>query len=308
MNCTTRKDDIMNKEAILQVKNVSKKYKNEMALENVSFNLTSGKVVGLVGPNGAGKSTIMKIISGLISNYTGQVLLNGEDVRKIRSNKKEIGCLIESPGFYSESTGLENLKFAAKISGNYSKAQIEEYADKLNLTENLKKKAKNYSLGMKQKLGICIALLGKPQVLILDEPTNGLDPSATPAVREIIKYAAQTLGMAVLVSSHILSELEIVCDEIVFIKKGHVLEENSIKEETELPVYVIETDQIKETKEGLKELGFDANVINNHVEVDIKEEELQKVLPKLISKGIFVKGMYRKKENLEEKYNKVMGA
>ena len=107
----------MNKEAILQVKSVSKKYKNEMALENVSFNLTSGKVVGLVGPNGAGKSTIMKIISGLISNYTGQVLLNGEDVRKIRSNKKEIGCSIESPGFYSESTGLENLKFAAKISG-----------------------------------------------------------------------------------------------------------------------------------------------------------------------------------------------
>lgn len=298
----------MEKEKILQVKNVSKKYKNEVALEDVSFNLTSGKVVGLVGPNGAGKSTIMKIICGLISNYTGQVLLNGKDVRKIKSNKKEIGCLIESPGFYPESTGLENMKFAAKLSGNYSKNQIDEYAKKLNLTKDLKKKAKNYSLGMKQKLGICMALLGKPQVLILDEPTNGLDPSATPAVREIIKYAAQTLGMAVLVSSHILSELEIVCDEIVFIKKGHVLEENNIREERQLSKYVIETDQLKETETELKKLGFNAKIIENHLEVDIKEEELQKVLPQLISKGIFVKGMYHKKEKLEEKYNKVMGA
>lgn len=203
---------------ILEISNVSKKIGNKKILDDVSFDLKKGDIVGLVGANGAGKTTLMKTILKLINKDTGNIKYN-------LNSTKNIGALIESPGIYPFLSGYDNLKLFFE---NEDNDKMEQIITKLKMEDYIYKKAKGYSLGMKQKLGIAIALLNDPEVVILDEPMNGLDPRAVRDVRDLIAEMSN-LGITFLISSHILSELLKVTDTIVIIDRGKIVKVTSVK-------------------------------------------------------------------------------
>lgn len=206
---------------VLTIEHLTKKIGNKTILEDVSFKLKRGQIVGLVGANGAGKTTLMKVILGYSSFQSGNFnVINSKD------SKSNIGALIENPGIYPFMSGYENLKL---LNESKNTQDIDKIVSQLHMDKYIHKKAKTYSLGMKQKLGIAIAFLNKPQFIILDEPMNGLDPKAVRDVRELIVQKAQE-GVTFLISSHILSELVKITNSILIINKGKIVTETSEEE------------------------------------------------------------------------------
>ena len=233
---------------VLRVNNVSKKAKDFQILNKVSFELGSGEIVGLIGPNGAGKTSIMKILVGLTKNYTGEVDLSGV---------RDIGSMIETPNFYPYNTGYQNLMYFARLNG-VGKKKVEELLELLGLMDAANKNVKAYSLGMRQRLGIAQALLKDPDVLVLDEPTNGLDPEGIYEVREYIRKIANEKNITVLISSHLLGELEKMCDRAIIIKKGEIIQfmdlHNNMQEKQ--IVLVIESLDAEDTQKFFRKMDI----------------------------------------------------
>lgn len=224
-------DENQNEVLALNVLNLSKNYGDRCVVNNVSLSVKQGEIFGFLGPNGAGKSTTIKMIAGLIGITSGEVYIMGYSVKK--SFEKAIsylGGVIETPTLYSYMSGYNNLKFFASLYSNIPESRIKEIATLVGLEGRLKDKVSQYSLGMKQRLGIAQALLHKPKVLILDEPTNGLDANGIKEMRMLLKSLAKEYGIAILISSHILSEMENLCDKIAIINKGTVVEEKTLDE------------------------------------------------------------------------------
>lgn len=214
---------------VIQTKNLSKKFKDELKVSHLDLNVPSECVYGFLGPNGAGKSTTMKMMLGLVKPTEGSVTILEKELNdKNRiSILSDTSSLIESPAFYGHLSGQENLEIIASLKGVSSK-EIQNVLAIVHLTEAKDKKAKHYSLGMKQRLGIAGALLGTPKLLLLDEPTNGLDPAGIQEIRELICSLPKRYGMTVLVSSHLLSEIEQMATQIGIIDHGELLFENSL--------------------------------------------------------------------------------
>ncbi|EKY26681.1 ABC transporter ATP-binding protein [Clostridium celatum] len=206
---------------ILDVNNLSKKFKNFTAVDNISFQLHSGEILGFLGPNGAGKTTTIKMITGLVKSNSGSITINGYDINKdFEDAMSNVGAIVETPHLYENMTGYENIKFFSNLCKNATKEHIEECIKLSGLKNRLNDKVKNYSLGMKQRLGLTIALLNNPKLLILDEPTNGLDPIGIKVLREFLKDLAHNKNLSILVSSHILTEMELLCDKVLIITNG----------------------------------------------------------------------------------------
>ena len=206
---------------ILDVNNLSKKFKNFTAVDNISFQLHSGEILGFLGPNGAGKTTTIKMITGLVKSNSGSITINGYDINKdFEDAMSNVGAIVETPHLYENMTGYENIKFFSNLCKNATKEHIEECTKLSGLKNRLNDKVKNYSLGMKQRLGLTIALLNNPKLLILDEPTNGLDPIGIKVLREFLKDLAHNKNLSILVSSHILTEMELLCDKVLIITNG----------------------------------------------------------------------------------------
>jgi ABC-2 type transport system ATP-binding protein len=201
---------------ILETKGLTKKFKDQIAVNNVSLSIRENSVFGLLGPNGAGKSTILKMVTGIMKPSSGEILF--ENHPWSRKDLKDIGALIENPAIYPNLTAIENLKLACTLYG-LSDARAKEVLNIVDLKKADKKKIKNFSMGMKQRLGLGIAIINKPKLLILDEPTNGLDPIGIEELRELIR-SFPSQGMTVILSSHILSEVAQVADEIGIISNG----------------------------------------------------------------------------------------
>lgn len=201
---------------ILEIRALTKRFKNQVAVNNVSLSIKKNTVFGLLGPNGAGKSTLLKMITGIMKPSSGEILF--ENQLWSRKNLKDIGALIESPAIYPNLTAMENLKLACILHG-ISESRAGEVLDIIDLGKAGKKKVKNFSMGMKQRLGIGMAIIHKPKLLILDEPTNGLDPIGIEELRHLIR-SFPPQGMTVILSSHILSEVAQVADEIGIISNG----------------------------------------------------------------------------------------
>lgn len=299
------------KKEILKIENVNKSFGNEKALKNVSFSIDEGEVVGLVGSNGAGKTTLMKIIVGLIRNYEGSVYLEGKNIRKIKNSKdKNFGCVIETPGFYPHLTGYENLKALAPIAGCEDLKEIDEIVKIVKIEEFMNKKARKYSLGMKQRLGIAQAVIGNPKVLILDEPTNGLDPNVILEIRKLVEYLSKEKKIAVIISSHILSEIESVCKKVVFIKKGEVVDILSIDKESKKKnnIYVLESREPRKLAEYL--YGKNISVIKeleDKIIADLDEYRPKDVFKMLENTEIAVDEIYKEKQSLEKIFIEKMG-
>ena len=209
---------------------LTKKYRCFTAVNDVNIRIQKGHIYGLLGPNGAGKSTVMKMLLGLVKPTRGSFQVNGmtmpRDRARILSNT---GSLIEAPAFYSNLTGYENLDIVRKILG-LPQSSIDEALDLVRLTEYKDRLAKKYSLGMKQRLGLASAMLGNPPILILDEPTNGLDPTGMHEIRNLIRSLPKRFGSTVLISSHILSEVELMVDDVGVLNHGRLLFQGTMKE------------------------------------------------------------------------------
>lgn len=215
---------------IIEIKNLEKSFKHHKVIRNISMSVPEGSVYGLLGPNGAGKSTILKMLTGLLRPDSGRILFCGTPWT--RKNLEETGSLIETPPVYENLSAWENLKVRALILGE-TEERIKEVLEMVNLTDTGKKPAGKFSLGMKQRLGIAIALLGHPRLLILDEPVNGLDPLGIQEIRGLIRSFADQ-GMTVMISSHILSEIQQTADHIGILVNGKMGYEGPVTEDMDL--------------------------------------------------------------------------
>ncbi|MBH0154959.1 MULTISPECIES: ABC transporter ATP-binding protein [Fictibacillus] len=213
----------------LEVENLTKKIKGKQIIKGVSFTLVPGEVFGFLGPNGAGKTTTIRMIVGLISPTSGTIKIGGKNVRtEFTEAMRHLGCIVENPELYPYLTGWENLVHFQKMDSSIPKTRLNEVIELVGLQNRIHDRVSTYSLGMRQRLGIAQALLGKPKVLILDEPTNGLDPAGIREMREFIRQLAREENLSVLVSSHLLSEIQLMCDRVAIISKGAVLRTDSV--------------------------------------------------------------------------------
>ncbi|WP_242221887.1 ABC transporter ATP-binding protein [Bacillus cereus group sp. BfR-BA-01380] len=209
---------------VLSVRNLKKAIKKKTLVEDVSFDIQQGEVFGFLGPNGAGKTTTIRMLVGLIAATEGTISIGGYDIKEnFRGAMRQIGSIVENPELYTYLTGFENLKQFARMLGGISDERIMEIAKMVHLDERIHDKVKTYSLGMKQRLGIAQALLGSPKLLILDEPTNGLDPAGIRELREFVHTLVKEENMSVFISSHLLSEVQMICDRVAIINKGKVI-------------------------------------------------------------------------------------
>ncbi len=215
---------------IIETKNLTKSYADFTAVSDVSLHIPKGAVYGFLGPNGAGKSTTMKMFLGLTGPTSGSFTIDGKRYPENRVEiLREVGSFIEAPAFYGNLSGWENLEIIQRILG-LPKSSVAEALEIVGLTQFKKRLAKNYSLGMKQRLGLASALIGKPPILILDEPTNGLDPVGIHEIRTLIRSLPEKFNCTVLVSSHLLSEIELMADSIGILNQGRLLFEGTLDE------------------------------------------------------------------------------
>lgn len=216
---------------IIETKKITKMYGSQKAVNNMNLHVKKGRIYGLLGRNGAGKTTIMKMILGLTSVSSGEVEVFGMNIKgREKQLYPRIGAIIEMPGFYPNLTGTENLNIFAKLRGTSAPNAVKNALDVVGLPHKDRKLFAEYSLGMKQRLGIANAILHDPELLILDEPTNGLDPIGIAEVRDFIKHLSLERGKTILISSHILSEISLLADDIGIIDNGILLEESSMDE------------------------------------------------------------------------------
>ena len=217
-------------EYIITTEQLTKKYKNFVSVNNVSLHIWKGSIYGFLGPNGAGKSTTMKMLLGLTAPTKGSFAIDGRHFPEDRIDiLKEVGSFIESPSFYANLTGRENLDIIRRILG-LPETSVDDALELVGLEEFGGRLAKKYSLGMKQRLGLAGALLGRPPVLILDEPTNGLDPSGIHEIRNLVKSLPDLYDCTIMISSHMLSEIELMADDIGILNHGNLLFEGSLED------------------------------------------------------------------------------
>ena len=221
-------------QAVLVAEHLGKRFGEREAVVDVSFSLQRGEVFGFLGPNGAGKTTTIRMLVGLVRPTAGRVLVGGRELgREREAALAAMGSIVESPDFYDYLTGRENLQHFARMIDRAAFARIDAVAELVRIRERLEDRVRTYSLGMRQRLGIAQALLGDPAVLVLDEPANGLDPAGIHELRALLRRLADERGLAVFVSSHLLGEVERVCDRIAIVHRGRALAEGSIRALTE---------------------------------------------------------------------------
>lgn len=250
-------------EKILEVKNLKKSYNNKRVLDIDSLTIEERSIYGLIGKNGAGKSTLMKIVLGLVKKDEGMIKVFGEELsaKNQKDLNKNLGALIENPSFYDHLTGYENLEIISKLKG-IKKDEILKTLNIVGLNNVGKKKAKEYSLGMKQRLGIAMALIGSPKLLILDEPINGLDPQGIEEMRNLFKNIVKNTSTSILISSHILDEIEKISTHIGILKEGKLSYNGSLEEYRRLhpPFISLLT---SDNKKALELLGIGEDRIRN---------------------------------------------
>jgi ABC-2 type transport system ATP-binding protein len=304
-----------NADIVLEVDRLSKQIGKRKIVDRLSFHIKKGQIVGLLGPNGAGKTTTIRMIVGLIGMTEGDVRIQGYSVRNSFSKAiSYVGGIIENPEFYSYMSGYDNLKQYQRMGKGLTESRIKEVLNLMGLQEAMHKKVKTYSLGMRQRLGIAQALLHKPSILILDEPTNGLDPAGIREMRDYLKKAAKEEGLAVLVSSHLLSEIELMCNEVVVIQQGKLVTVKQLGEaaqERDDVKLSLRVDQLVNTKtlidcaQNMQVLAVDPE--HGELTIQTEDAEIPKLVNLLAAQGIGVYRIQENRETLEDEFLKWTG-
>lgn len=301
---------------VLVCKNLTKKIGSKTLVHRLNFEVYPGEVYGFLGPNGAGKTTTIRMITGLISISEGEVQICGKDIQKdFESAIIHLGGIVENPEMYKYLTGYQNLVHFARMSRCFSSIaernkRIDEVVELVGLTDRIHEKVKNYSLGMRQRLGMAQALLHKPKLLILDEPTNGLDPSGIRELRNYLRKLAHEEKISVFVSSHLLSEMELMCDRIAIIQNGKLIDVKKVHEfmqqDTRRVLFKIKDRE--KAKEILKEVApkQEYELVNEGIFIACKnEEEIATLNSAFVLKGLKIYGIEREQKSLEDQFLKV---
>ncbi|MEH7450901.1 ABC transporter ATP-binding protein [Gottfriedia acidiceleris] len=302
----------MNRDIVLELKSVNKTISNQKIIKDISFELYKGEVLGLLGPNGSGKTTTMRMIVGLMSITSGEIYIQGNSIKEnFKESIKHIGAMIETPAFYPFYSGYKNLMYFARMLEGVSKERVLEVIDLLGLSNAIHKKFSTYSLGMKQRLGIAQALLHNPSILILDEPTNGLDPAGVREIRDYLKQIAEVEQTAILLSSHLLSEIELICDRSIIIQNGQFVESIDLNDKSGEKLFieiVVKSTKAFESSFTNKDNKYKFDVINDRsIIFEIDEEEIPSLMKELVLAGIEIYYVTRKKERLEDLFIQLTG-
>ncbi|NLJ90636.1 MAG: ABC transporter ATP-binding protein [Clostridiales bacterium] len=291
-------------EKVLEVKNLSKRIGKREIIKNISFSINKGEIFGFLGPNGSGKTTTIRMLVDLISMDSGSITIMGKDIKKEREEAlSHIGAVVENPELYGYLSGYENLMQIARIR-SISKERVDEVIGLVGLENRIKDKLSKYSLGMKQRLGLAAALLSKPNLLILDEPTNGLDPNGIQEIRRILKTLSKEYGMSVFVSSHILGEVQQLCDIVAFIEDGRITSIETMEMVKKSSRYFLETEESDKTTSILENIeGISVIKVTDHGYIlELGDENPSHVIKQIVYKDIEVISFARHEKELEERY------
>jgi len=280
----------------MKITNITKKYKDNTVLDHLNFSLDSSHIVGLIGKNGVGKTTIMKIMNGNIVNFKGKVDFD---------QNQKIGYLIEHPKLYQDLSGLKNLKNFSNILGvKFDKDYANKIIKAFDMESYINKRVKKYSLGMKQKLAIAVSLINKPHYLILDEPTNGMDPDGSIDVLNTIKDITNEFNMKVLISSHKLEDIELICDRAVFLRDGKLVEDIDMKNTSsqEYTSISFNENDVEKAKHHLSSKSYDSIKKNGNILIIPKLDNYQNLLKDLANINIFPTKIEDKISTLRDTY------
>lgn len=298
---------------ILQTNRLSKKIGSKMLVTDVDIHIRKGEIYGFLGPNGAGKTTVMKMITNLWKPVSGTIELFGERLTpKSYDVLKRMGSIIEFPVFYDHMTGRENLQLHCEYMGYYNTGSVENAMQMLNLTDAADQPVRNYSLGMKERLGIARAVMCKPELLILDEPTNGLDPAGMKQIRDLLKMLSSEYGITIMISSHILSEVESIADTVGIIHHGRMMKEIRMQDIEEMNLNYVEISVTDEKRaayvlaEMLKLHNFKV-FDNGKIRIYDHSVSTQQLTKTLALNDVEVTGIGKKAETLEDYFLKLTG-
>ncbi|UOQ44915.1 ABC transporter ATP-binding protein [Halobacillus salinarum] len=306
----------MDNEPIISLRNVSKQIGRTTIVDDLSFEVPQGEIFGFLGPNGAGKTTTIRMIVGLMSVTKGQILIKGKNIQtEFEQAIHHVGAIVESPEMYKYLSGYQNLVHYARMVPGVKKERIAEVVSLVKMEKRIHDKVKKYSLGMRQRLGVAQALLHRPSLLILDEPTNGLDPAGIRELRDYLRHLTRTEGISVIVSSHLLSEMELMCDRVAILKQGKLVNvmpvQHLSRENDQAQTYRI---QAKPPERALRVIsgmdgiqGVKLTREEKFVEVTTEHERIPDILVGLMQHDIRIYGVQTVSQTLEERFLEITG-
>lgn len=287
---------------VLLLDKVSKIIKGKEIIKDISFSIKEGEVLGFLGPNGAGKSTTLRMIVGLSRPTSGNIKICGYSIVKdyVKAMEK-VGCIIEGPDLYNYMSGMDNLDMLAAMSNNVKKDDIIDAVKLVGLEDRIYDKVSTYSLGMKQRLGLAQALINKPKLLILDEPTNGLDPAGITEFRNIIKRLDKEENISVLVSSHLISEIELMCDKVTIIKNGNILKNANVSELLNNQEVFWMLNDNEKGKEILSDVWkIESKIVNGKLQAEVDLSKVEEINESFFKAGLMLKFVDNKHKTLED--------
>jgi ABC-2 type transport system ATP-binding protein len=305
----------VNEAPIVSLRNVTKKIGRATIVDGLTFDVPQGEIFGFLGPNGAGKTTTIRMMVGLMSITQGEIFIKGKNVKtEFEQAIRHVGAIVENPEMYKYLTGYRNLVHYSRMVAGVSKERIDEVIRLVKLENRIHDKVSKYSLGMRQRLGVAQALLHRPSLLILDEPTNGLDPAGIRELRDYLRRLTRTEGITVIVSSHLLAEMELMCDRVAVIQRGKLIDVKHIREfvgsDEDAQTYVIETDDAAAALAAIRE-GHEAAecvAVPGGVEIVATRERIPAVVARLVRADVSIYGVRMQRQSLEDRFLEMTGA
>jgi ABC-2 type transport system ATP-binding protein len=304
----------LSNEPIVSLKNVTKRIGRKIIIDSLTFDVPQGEIFGFLGPNGAGKTTTIRMMVGLMKISDGEVLIKGKSIKSEFSEAiRHVGAIVENPEMYKYLSGYHNLVHYARMVPGVTKERIDEVVKLVKLENRIHDKVKKYSLGMRQRLGVAQALLHNPSLLILDEPTNGLDPAGIRELRDYLRYLTRTEGITVIVSSHLLTEMELMCDRVAILQEGKLVDVKPIQDligtSDKGQTYQIEVSSVEQSLKIVKEMAgaHNVQVVSDKIEVVTDRDKIPFLLNALMLENISIYSVQVVRQSLEDRFLEITG-
>ena len=297
----------MEQKTIVRLQNLSKIIGKKKIIDDLTLDLYSGQITGFLGPNGAGKTTTIRMMTGLMKPTSGEVFIEGKPLSEdFEGSMSKVGVIVENPEMYKFMSGYKNLVHFARMNKNITKERIDEVIAQVGLQKRIHEKVSTYSLGMRQRLGLAQAILHKPKFLILDEPTNGLDPAGIREFRTYLKKIAVEDGVAIFVSSHLLAEIELMCDRIAVIQNGKLLSIQEVNEQQK-SYYYIEASEKEKVVDFFKHKEITMEAQGSGLVIPLNKEEVPALVAEMIANGLQIYSITPNRKTLEDQFLEITG-